>query len=93
MIGIIKIEASSSQFDYLQKFVNGEGSIREVDRILGSAIKESGLFMYRYMAEISYYFNILSEYFMYNASLMMERVRTNICTYIHIYIFFFNVIY
>lgn len=73
LIGIIKIEASSSQFDYLQKFVNGEGSIREVDRILGSAIKESGLFMYRYMAEISYYFNILSEYFMYNASLMMER--------------------
>ncbi|EZA62267.1 hypothetical protein DMN91_004227 [Ooceraea biroi] len=73
LIGMIGIEASSSQFEYLQDFVNGQGSMREVDRILGSVIKQSGSSTYQYMAEISHYLNVLSERLMHYVSLMKER--------------------
>jgi len=72
---MINIEASSSQYVYLQNFVNGQGSLREVDRILGNIIKQSNLSTYQFMAEISYYFNIFSEHLMYYVSVMKERVR------------------
>ncbi|XP_071636491.1 uncharacterized protein [Temnothorax longispinosus] len=68
LIGRLNIEASSSQFEYLQNFVNGQGSIREVDRILNNAIKRSAYSACDYMAEASYYFNLFtskaSEYLM-----------------------------
>ncbi|KAH0953030.1 hypothetical protein HN011_000902 [Eciton burchellii] len=73
LVGMINIEASSSQYVYLQNFVNGQGSIREVDRILGNIIKQSNLSTYQFMAEISYYFNIFLERLMHYVSVMKER--------------------
>ncbi|XP_071582800.1 uncharacterized protein [Temnothorax nylanderi] len=77
LIGTLNIEASSSQFEYLQNFVNGQGSIREVDRILNNAIKRSAYSACHYMAEASYYFNLFtskaSEYLMHYLLLMNEH--------------------
>jgi len=81
---MINIEASSSQYVYLQNFVNGQGSIREVDRILGNIIKQSNLSTYQFMAEISYYFNIFSERLMHYISVMKERVRIIIITFVYV---------
>lgn len=73
IIGILNIEASSSQFEYLQNFVNGQGSIREVDRILGNVIKQPNYTMYHYMADMSHY--LLSEHLMNYLLIMKEHVR------------------
>ncbi|XP_011691350.1 PREDICTED: uncharacterized protein LOC105452160 [Wasmannia auropunctata] len=77
LVGTLNIEMSSSQLEYLQNFVNGQGSIREVDRILDSAIKRPEYSACHYMAEASHYFNIFasktSEYWMYYVSLVKEH--------------------
>lgn len=77
LIGTLNIEASSSQFEYLQNFINGQGSIREVDRILDNAIKQSEYSACHYMAEASYYFNLFtskaSDHLMYYLSFMKEH--------------------
>jgi len=79
LIGTLNIEISSLQFEYLQSFLNGQGSIREVDRILINVIKQSKYSTYHYMAEASYYFNLFvnktSEHLMYYISFMKEHVR------------------
>lgn len=79
LIGTLNIEASSSQFEYLQNFINGQGSIREVDRILDNAIKQSEYSACHYMAEASYYFNLFtskaSDHLTYYLSFMKEHVR------------------
>lgn len=79
LIGTLNIEASASQFEYLQNFVNGQGSIREVDRILDNAIKQSEYSACHYMSDVSHYFNLfvnkVSEYFIYYLSFMKEHVR------------------
>lgn len=79
LVGTLNIEASSSQFEYLQNFVNGQGSIREVDRILDNAIKQSEYSACHYMTEMSHYFNLFvnktSEFLMYYLSFMKEHVR------------------
>ncbi|KAG5346699.1 CLCC1 protein, partial [Acromyrmex charruanus] len=59
LVGTLTIEVFSSELEYLQKFVNGQGSIREVDRILINAITGSEYSACDYMAEASYYFNLL----------------------------------
>lgn len=71
------MEASSSQFNYLQNFVKGKGSIKEVDRILDSVIKQSYYPASYYVVEISYYFNVLLELLIQYGSLMKEYVRIN----------------
>ncbi|GAB1859285.1 Chloride channel CLIC-like protein 1 [Camponotus japonicus] len=71
VIGILNIEASSSQFEYLQNFVNGQGSIREVDRILDNVIKQPDYTMYHYMADMSHY--LLSEHLMNYLLIMKEH--------------------
>lgn len=71
VIGILNIEASSSQFEYLQNFVNGQGSIREVDRILDNVIKQPDYTMYHYMADMSRY--LLSEHLMNYLLIMKEH--------------------
>lgn len=77
--GTLSIEVSPSQLKYLQNFVEGQGSIREVDRILDNAIKQSEYSACHYMTEMSHYFHVFasdaSEYFMYYLSLMKEHVR------------------
>ncbi|XP_011156525.1 uncharacterized protein LOC105193675 [Solenopsis invicta] len=77
LVGTINIEASSSQFEYLQNFVNGQGSIREADRILNNAIKQSEYSACHYMAEVSHYFNLFmdkaSDYLIYYLSFMKEH--------------------
>jgi len=79
LIGTLNMEISSSQFEYLQNFLNGQGSIREVDRILINVIKQAKYSTCHYMAEASYYFNLFmnktSEHLMYYASFMKEHVR------------------
>ncbi|XP_070161802.1 chloride channel CLIC-like protein 1 isoform X2 [Polyergus mexicanus] len=60
------------QFEYLQNFVNGQGSIREVDRILDNVIKQSDHSMSRYIAEISHYLKLLSKYLI-NCMLIMKE--------------------
>lgn len=82
------MEASSSQFEYLQNFVKGQGSIKEVDRILDSVIKQSGYPAAYYVAEISYYFKILLELLIQCALVMKEHVRIN-----NIYIYGFSFIF
>ncbi|XP_070161801.1 chloride channel CLIC-like protein 1 isoform X1 [Polyergus mexicanus] len=72
LIGTLNIEASFSQFEYLQNFVNGQGSIREVDRILDNVIKQSDHSMSRYIAEISHYLKLLSKYLI-NCMLIMKE--------------------
>ncbi|KAG5306561.1 CLCC1 protein, partial [Acromyrmex insinuator] len=59
LVGTLTIEVFSSELEYLQKFVNGQGSIREVDRILINAITGSEYSARDYMTEASYYFNLL----------------------------------
>ncbi|XP_012063628.1 PREDICTED: uncharacterized protein LOC105626947 [Atta cephalotes] len=59
LVGALTIEVFSSELEYLQKFVNGQGSIREVDRILINAITGSEYSACDYMAEAFYYFNLL----------------------------------
>lgn len=73
VIGTLNIEASSSQFEYLQNFVNGQGSMREVDRILDNVIKHPDYTMYHYMADVSHY--LLSEHLMNYLLIVKERVR------------------
>lgn len=73
LIGTLNVEASFSQFEYLQKFVNGQGSIREVDRILDNVIKQSDYTVCQYMTEMSRYFNLLSEHLMNYLLIMKER--------------------
>jgi len=79
LIGTINMEISSSQFEYLQNFLNGQGSIREVDRILINVIKQSEYSTCHYMTEAFYYFNLFvnktSEYLIYYVSFMKEHVR------------------
>ncbi|XP_024891831.1 uncharacterized protein LOC112467431 [Temnothorax curvispinosus] len=62
-IGRLNIEASSSQFEYLRNFVNGQGSIREVDRILKNAIKRPAYSACDYMAVFSVFLSGASYYF------------------------------
>ncbi|XP_072761365.1 uncharacterized protein [Anoplolepis gracilipes] len=73
LIGALSIEASSSEFKYLQNFVNGQGSIREVDRILDKIIKQSDYTACHYMTEMSHYFNLLSEHLINYLLFMKER--------------------
>ncbi|XP_050451313.1 uncharacterized protein LOC126851411 isoform X1 [Cataglyphis hispanica] len=72
LIGTLNMEASFSQFEYLQNFVDGQGSIREVDRILDNVIKQSDYTTSHYMTEMSYYLNLLSEHMM-NCLLIMKE--------------------
>jgi len=78
LIGTLNIEVSPSQLKYLQNFVDGQGSIREVDRILDNAIKQSEYSACHYITEMSYYFDLFtskaSEYLMYYLLLMKEHV-------------------
>ncbi|KYN03680.1 hypothetical protein ALC62_05376, partial [Cyphomyrmex costatus] len=55
--GILNIEVSSLDFEYMQKFVDGQGSIREIDRILKNTIKRSETSICNYMIEASHCFN------------------------------------
>ncbi|XP_067207093.1 uncharacterized protein [Linepithema humile] len=73
LIGTLSIEASSAQFEYLQNFVNNQGSIREVDRILASVISQSQYSACHYMTEASHYFNLLSEYLIHCLFLIKEH--------------------
>lgn len=71
------MEASSSEFNYLKDFVEGQGSIREVDRILDSIIKQSHYPASYYVSEMSYYFNVLLESLIQCTSVIKEHVRIN----------------
>ncbi|XP_029162323.1 uncharacterized protein LOC114933907 [Nylanderia fulva] len=72
LIGTINVEASLSQLEYLKNFINGQGSIREVDRILDNVIKQqSDYSMCYHMAEISHYCHLLLKYLM-NYLLIMK---------------------
>lgn len=73
LIGTFSVEASPSQLEYLQNFINGQGSIREVDRILESVIKPPQYSTCHYMAEMSHYFNLLTEHLTYYLSVMKKH--------------------
>ena len=106
LVGALTIEVFSSELEYLQKFVNGQGSIREVDRILINAITGSEYSACDYMTEAFYYFNLLlsktsenliyyispTENLMYYISLIKYHVRIFI-VYIYIYICIYIYIY
>ncbi|XP_011880489.1 PREDICTED: uncharacterized protein LOC105568987 isoform X2 [Vollenhovia emeryi] len=92
LIGTLNIEAPTSQFEYLQNFVNqGQGSIREVDRILDSAIKQSEYSACHYMTEVSRYFNLFvskaSEYFTYCLLFLKEHGEITVISFTVIAIF------
>lgn len=78
LAGTLNIEVFSSEFEYLQNFVNGQGSIREVDRILVNTITQSEHSVCDYMADAFYYFNLLlsnTEYLTHYTSFMKNHVR------------------
>lgn len=81
LIGTLSLEASSAQFEYLQNFVNNQGSIREVDRILSNVIKQSEYSACHYMAEVSHYFNLLSEYLTHCFFLLKEHWDVTIISF------------
>ncbi|KAL6259689.1 hypothetical protein P5V15_009605 [Pogonomyrmex californicus] len=77
LVGTLSISMSSAQFEYLQNFVNGQGSIREVDRILDDMIKQSEYSTCYYMAEMFHYFDLfvskISDHWVHYLSLMKEH--------------------
>lgn len=76
LAGTLNIEVFSSEFEYLQNFVNGQGSIREVDRILVNTITQSEHSVCDYMADAFYYFNLLlsnTEYLTHYTSFMKNH--------------------
>ncbi|XP_032678393.1 uncharacterized protein LOC116847472 [Odontomachus brunneus] len=73
LIGTLSMEASSSEFNYLQNFVEGQGSIKEVDRILDNIIKQSHYPVSYYVSEMSYYFGVLSELLIQCTSVIKEH--------------------
>ncbi|XP_025157850.1 uncharacterized protein LOC105185035 isoform X2 [Harpegnathos saltator] len=82
LIGTLSMEASSSQFKYLQDFVKGQGSIKEVDRILDSVIKQSNYPGSYYVTQTSYYFSILSESLIQYALIIKEHWDITIILFI-----------
>ncbi|XP_018348354.1 PREDICTED: uncharacterized protein LOC108752180 [Trachymyrmex septentrionalis] len=92
LIGTLNIKVFPSELEYLQKFVkNGQGSIREVDRILTNAIVGSEYSACDYMAEAFHYFNLLlsktSENLMYYISLIKDHWDRIIIFFVVIAIF------
>lgn len=88
LIGTLNVEASFSQFEYLQNFIKGQGSIREVDRILDNVIKQqSDYSVCYYMAEMSHYFNLLSKYLMNYLLIMKDHWDITIISLIVIFSF------
>lgn len=82
IIGTLNMEATFSQYKYLQNFVEGEGSIKDVDKILENVIKEPNHILPYYIAvEISYYTNILLTNILklipYIIMFLTDRVRIN----------------
>ncbi|XP_070525065.1 chloride channel CLIC-like protein 1 isoform X2 [Cardiocondyla obscurior] len=86
LIGTLGIDMSSSQFEYLQNFINGQGSIREVDRILDNAIKQSEYSTCHYLAEAAYYFDLFTskalQYWTYCLLFMKEHWDIPIISFI-----------
>lgn len=75
LIGKLSIEASSLQFEYLQNFVKGQGSIREVDRILDSIIQQPDFSAEQFLGEATYYLTLLKDNLMLYLQFVKEHVR------------------
>ncbi|XP_014481554.1 PREDICTED: uncharacterized protein LOC106747975 isoform X2 [Dinoponera quadriceps] len=73
LIGTLSMEASSSQYEYLQNFVEGQGSIKEVDKILVNVIKPPDYTASHVVTEMFFYFNELLELLIQCASIMKEH--------------------
>ncbi|XP_020295016.1 uncharacterized protein LOC109860385 [Pseudomyrmex gracilis] len=82
LIGKLSIEASSLQFEYLQNFVKGQGSIREVDRILDSIIQQPDFSAEQFVAEATYYLTLLKDNLMYYLQFVKEHWNITIISFV-----------